>query len=89
MDPAFVVSFLEKTIKVAVLLAAPMLLVGLAVGILVSIFQAVTSIQDMTVTFIPKILAVILVLVFTFPWMLNLIVGFATEIFTNMPVYIR
>ena len=89
MDPAFVVGFLEKTIKVAVLLAAPMLLVGLAVGILVSIFQAVTSIQDMTVTFIPKILAVILVLVFMLPWMLNIIVGFAIETFTNMPMYIR
>jgi flagellar biosynthesis protein FliQ len=62
---------------------------GRCAGVLVSVFQAVTSIQDMTLTFIPKILAVILALILFFPWMLNVLVDFTTDLFSNIPYWVR
>jgi flagellar biosynthetic protein FliQ len=70
----------QKALWMAVLLAAPMLLFGLVAGLIVSIFQAVTQIQEMTLTFIPKILAVVLSLFLFLPWMLNQMVRYTTEI---------
>ena len=61
-----------------------MLLTGLAVGILVSLFQAVTSIHEATLTFIPKILAVAVVMLFTMPWMIRVVIGFTHRIFALM-----
>lgn len=72
---------LQSTLKLALMLAAPMLLLALAAGLLVSIFQAVTSIHEMTLTFIPKILAVVLGLFLFLPWMVNKIIAFTTEMF--------
>jgi flagellar biosynthetic protein FliQ len=71
------------------LLAAPMLLAGLSVGLLVSIFQAATSISEMTLTFIPKMLAVGLALIFFFPWMVQTMVAFMENLFFNINAYIR
>ena len=67
MTPEFITGFFFDAIKTAISLAAPMLLSGLAVGLLVSIFQAATSINEMTLTFIPKMLAVAVALIFFFP----------------------
>ncbi len=64
------------------MVAAPILLAGLVVGLLVSLFQAVTQVHEMTLTFIPKILAVVVIMLFTLPWMVNVIVSFAREIFS-------
>jgi len=75
----------QKALWMAVLLASPMLLFGLLAGLTVSIFQAVTQIQEMTLTFIPKILAVVLALFLFLPWMLNQITRYTTEIFTRIP----
>jgi len=66
-----------------------MLLAGLGVGLLVSIFQAATSISEMTLTFIPKMLAVGVSLIFFFPWMVQTMIVFMENLFTNMHVYIR
>ena len=66
-----------------------MLLAGLTVGLLVSIFQAATSISEMTLTFIPKMLAVGAALIFFFPWMLQTMIAFMENLFTNIHVYIR
>ena len=74
----------QKALWMAVLLAAPMLLFGLLAGLVVSIFQAVTQIQEMTLTFIPKILAVVLSLFLFLPWMLNQITRYATDIFARI-----
>ncbi len=71
----------QKALWMAVLLAAPMLLFGLVAGLIVSIFQAVTQIQEMTLTFIPKILAVVLSLFLVLPWMLQQMIRFTTDIF--------
>ncbi len=81
MDESFVVMIGYQTLRTAMLLAAPMLLAGMAVGVLVSIIQVATSIQDITITFIPKILAVFFVLLFSLHWMLNVLLAFTRMIF--------
>ncbi len=89
MSPEFVTGFFIEALKTAMLLAAPMLLAGLSVGLLVSVFQAATSISEMTLTFIPKMLAVGLALIFFFPWMVQTMIAFMQNLFGNMHVYIR
>ncbi len=89
MTPEFVTEFLSEGIKTAILLAAPMLFAGLMVGLIVSIFQAATQINEMTMTFIPKILAVGLALLIFFPWMLQTMIDFVRNLFINIPNYIR
>ena len=89
MTPEFVTGFFFDAIKTAISLAAPMLLAGLAVGLLVSIFQAATSINEMTLTFIPKMLAVAVSLIFFFPWMIQKMIGFTENLFQNVFLYIK
>jgi flagellar biosynthetic protein FliQ len=82
MGPEFAVWLIKQTIFTALAVAAPMLLTGLVVGISISLFQAVTSVQEMTLTFIPKILAVAVVMLYTMPWMIKMVGSFARELFT-------
>ena len=77
-----------ETYKITLILSLPMLLVGLVVGLMISIFQATTQINEMTLTFVPKILAVIVVIIFTMPWMLNMLMDFTTRIFDLMPSFL-
>jgi flagellar biosynthetic protein FliQ len=69
----------------ALLLAAPLLLASLAVGVLVGIFQAATQINEMTLSFIPKLMAMAAVLIVTGPWMLRLAIEFTRRLFENIP----
>ena len=85
MNATDAVVFFQRALWMAALLAAPMLLFGLVAGLIVSIFQAVTQIQEMTLSFIPKILAVILSLFLFLPWMLNHLVLYTTELFQRIP----
>ena len=89
MTQTFIVEFAMESIKTALLLSAPMLGFGLITGLAVSIFQAVTSIQELTLTFIPKILAVFFSLILFFPWLLQLMLNFTAKILINFPDYIR
>jgi len=89
MTADYITGFFYEAIKVTLLLSAPMLLAGLLVGLLVSIFQSVTSINEMTLTFIPKMLAVALALFVSFPWMMQTLVTFTERMFTGMNQYIR
>ena len=73
---------------VVLLISAPMLGLGLAVGLLVSVFQATTSIQEQTLAFIPKIVAVFVAILIFGPWMLRLMVDYVTTVFNNLPYYI-
>ena len=77
-----------ETYKITLVLSLPMLLVGLVIVLLISIFQATTQINEMTLTFVPKILAVIVVIIFTMPWMLNILIDFTARIFNMMPTFI-
>jgi flagellar biosynthetic protein FliQ len=74
---------------VAIMMAAPLLGVMLVVGIAISIFQAVTQINEMTLTFVPKVLAVFVVLVVFGPWMLSTMIGFTTRLFDYLPELVR
>jgi flagellar biosynthetic protein FliQ len=85
MTPEFVTGFFWEAIKTAISLAAPMLIVGLIAGVLVSMFQAATQINEMTLVFVPKMLSVALALIVFFPWMLNLIIGFTQNLIVNIP----
>ncbi|MBL0716787.1 MAG: flagellar biosynthesis protein FliQ [Desulfosarcina sp.] len=89
MTQEFITGFFFEALKMAFMLAGPVLLFGLVAGILVSMFQAVTSINEMTLVFIPKMLAVGLALLIFFPWMLQIIVTFTRNIIINIPNYIK
>ncbi len=88
MTEQFVIDFGMNAIITTLLLSAPMLGFGLATGLVVSVFQAVTSIQELTLTFIPKILMVFLSLFLFFPWLLQIIVEFTRNILINFPSFI-
>ncbi len=85
----FVSTIGMEAIKTVILLSAPVFVAGMAVGLVVSIFQALTQIQEMTLTFVPKIVAVFLALLFFMPWMMRLMLDFTANILTNIPTYIR
>ena len=89
MSPEFITGFFFEALKTAISLAAPMLIAGLLVGLLVSVFQAATSINEMTLTFIPKMLAVAVALIFFFPWMMQTMVMFTQDLFENLMFYVR
>ena len=89
MTVDMIIGLAAEAIKVTLLLAAPMLGVGLVIGLIVSIFQAVTQIQEMTLTFVPKIVAVMLALIIALPWMINVMLTYAQKLFSNIPMYIR
>ena len=89
MTQAFIIDFAMESMKTTLLLSAPMLGVGLITGLAVSIFQAVTSIQELTLTFIPKILAVFLSVLLFFPWLMQLMMTFTSKILNNFPDYIQ
>ena len=78
-----------ETFKIALLLALPGLLTGMFLGLAVSIFQATTQINEMTLSFIPKIIGVVIVIILTMPWMLNSMVDFSTNVFNMMPSFIE
>jgi len=78
-----------ETFKMALLLALPGLLTGMFLGLAVSIFQATTQINEMTLSFIPKILGVVIVIVLTMPWMLNSMTDFSVNIFNLIPEFIE
>lgn len=85
MTPESVMSLAQQAMEITVLISAPLLLASLAIGLLVSIFQAATSINEMTLSFIPKLLVVFLVLVLAGPWMIEQILDYMTTLFTNIP----
>jgi len=88
MTEALVVSIMVEAMRMATLLSAPILIGALVVGLLVSIFQAVTQIQEQTLAIIPKMGAMIAVLAILFPWFLSQATTYMSAIFTNIPQYI-
>lgn len=80
----FVISMAEKAVYVTLMISGPLLAIALLVGLIVSIFQATTQIQEQTLAFIPKIVAVLMALIFFGPWMLSTILSFTTELFSNL-----
>ena len=89
MTPELVVELAQKAIKITLLVSLPILGIGLIVGVLVSVLQAATQVQYMTLTFVPKILSIFVGLLFLLPWIMNQLTDFTLEILTNLPNYTR
>lgn len=85
MNPQTVVSIGREALTMVLLISSPLLIAALVVGVTISIFQAITSIQEMTLTFIPKIIAVALALLIFLPWMTNMAVDFTRHMFELIP----
>jgi flagellar biosynthetic protein FliQ len=85
MTPQFVLAIGREAIVLTLMVSAPMLAAGLIVGLMISILQAVTQIHEMTLTFIPKIVAVALALLIFLSWMINLIVDFTVRVLNSIP----
>jgi len=77
-----------ETFKIALYLSMPMLLAGLVAGLIISIFQATTQINEMTLSFVPKILIVIVVAIVTMPWMMNMMIEFTTRMIELIPTFV-
>ena len=88
MTPEYVVKLGQQTLTLVIYVSGPMLIVALIVGLGVSIFQAVTQIHEMTLTFIPKILAVVAVVMFILPWIIRKMVDFTTQLIRSIPTVI-
>ncbi|CAH0256353.1 flagellar biosynthesis protein FliQ [Peribacillus simplex] len=84
MSADFVIDIAEKGIYMVLIIAGPLMVIALIVGLLVSIFQATTQIQEQTLAFVPKIVAVLLGLILLAPWMLSHLLSYANEIFGNL-----
>ena len=89
MTTDMVVALSRQAIETALFLALPMLGVSLIVGVVISVLQAATQIQEMTLTFVPKILSMFIALLIAFPWMMDKMINFTKELFMNIPNYLR
>jgi len=89
MSPDFVREIAMDAIRTFLFTAGPILMVSLVVGFSISLLQAVTQVQDFTLTFVPKILAVFGCMFFLLPWMASSLIGFAGRIIENLPNYVR
>ena len=85
MTPELVVDLVQQALQVGILVAAPMLLAALLAGLIVSVFQAATQINEMTLPFVPKLLALFAAAVLAGPWMLGLMVDFTRRLFSSIP----
>ena len=89
MSPETVMTVGSRALEVTLMLAAPMLLVALVTGLVVGAFQAATQINEMTLSFIPKLIAISLALMVAGPWMLKVLVGYTRELFESIPQLIN
>jgi flagellar biosynthetic protein FliQ len=89
MTPEAVMAVGQRALETMLMLAAPMLLAALVTGLLVGVFQAATQINEMTLSFIPKLIAMAAVLVVAGPWMLKLLVEYTRSLFTSIPTLIQ
>jgi flagellar biosynthetic protein FliQ len=89
MNPEFAIEMLKATMFQALSLAAPVLLTAMIIGLLVSLFQAVTSIHEQTLAFVPKALGIVALLVILLPWMMRSVIEFTTVVIEKMPQMVK
>ncbi|MGA3173574.1 MAG: flagellar biosynthesis protein FliQ [Syntrophorhabdales bacterium] len=89
MSQDLMIQLFRECLKTAFIIAAPMLGVAIIVGLTISIFQAATQIHEMSLAFVPKILAIVACLMLLSPWMMRVLVSFTTGIISNIPLYVR
>ncbi len=89
MDSSLFLTVIQDILILILQLSAPILVVAVAVGLVISIFQSVTQIQEQTLTFVPKIIACVLVLILTLPWMLNIFIARVNDLFSKIPLMLQ
>lgn len=89
MTPEFVIGFGRQAIELCLMMSMPMLVVGLGVGIVVSVIQAATQIQEMTLTFIPKVVSMFIALLVALPWLMERMITFTRDVLINIPTYVK
>lgn len=89
MDSSLFLTVIQDILILILQLSAPILVVAVAVGLVISIFQSVTQIQEQTLTFVPKIIACVLVLILTLPWMLNIFIARVNDLFNKIPLMLQ
>lgn len=89
MNELAIMTIVKKALITGILVAGPILAISLVVGLIISIFQAATQIQEQTLTFLPKVLAIIILLVVGGPWMLNKLVMFTSEMFQSISTIVK
>jgi len=89
MNQDVVLKLAKDTLQITLMVSGPMLIVALVVGIAISIAQVVTSIQDMTLSFVPRVIAVFVAFLITFPWMMNMLLGFTTQLYGHLERFAR
>jgi flagellar biosynthesis protein FliQ len=89
MTVEFITDLANRALWITLLISAPILGLGLAVGVAVSIFQAVTQIQEMTLTFIPKIIAIFIAVLIFGKWMMLILLNFTSNLWINLPSYVK
>lgn len=89
MQPEQVLDITRQALKVSVLLAGPLLIFGLVIGVVVNVFQAVTQITETTLTVVPKLVAILLALLLFSPWMIDVMTDFTVQMFENIPHVVR
>jgi flagellar biosynthesis protein FliQ len=85
MDPQDAVDLGREAVTITLLVSSPILLAGMAVGLLVGLLQAVTQIQEQTVTFVPKLVAMVVVVTLLLPWLINQMVQYSHDLIVNIP----
>lgn len=89
MSESLLVTLAKQSLETLIWITAPMLIIGMIVGVTVSILQVVTSIQDATLAFVPRALAVFIVFIVTLPWAVHKLIAYTTSLFSNFAIYIR
>jgi flagellar biosynthetic protein FliQ len=89
MTEEFIIHLIREAFYTLILIAAPVLVASMVVGLAVSIFQAATSIQEFTLTFVPKLIVIAIVLVMTLPWMMETLMSFTISIFNQIPMLVH
>jgi flagellar biosynthetic protein FliQ len=89
MTPDLVITLAKETVELTLLICLPMLAVGLIVGVAIGLLQSLTQIQEMTLVLVPKIVAILLTLLFTLPWIMNKMTAYTSQLILNIPVYAK
>ncbi|MFZ2161847.1 MAG: flagellar biosynthesis protein FliQ [Sideroxyarcus sp.] len=85
MTPESVMTIGQQALELTLMVSAPMLLTGLIIGLIVSVFQAATQINEMTLSFIPKLVGMFVVLIITGPWMIGILLDYMTRLYSSIP----
>ncbi|KJR98169.1 MAG: flagellar biosynthesis protein FliQ [Peptococcaceae bacterium BRH_c4a] len=89
MTDSLVIQIVRDALMMVLVIAAPILVAGLLVGLIISILQATTQIQEQSLTFVPKLIAVLVLLVVMAPWIINVLVGYTTELYLKIPLMVK